>query len=617
MKNTDDEPLKDGGPEVNEYHSTPAAPLPGSQDCYESDLPVDIGAPSLQGSEADIMKNTDDEPLKDGGPEVNEYHSTPAAPPPESQDCYESDLPIDRGYAWVIVFAGLLSNVVCLGLQRAYGLLFVEFLHEYHMPVGLTSVILSLQSAFCSVSGLLTQTVMLSLLSERQTVMLGAVCGAAGTILGCFSSTLVHLILTQSVLVGTGNGMIMGPIIIIVGRYFQRYRSLAIAVATLGGNIGSMVMPILTEFLLQLFGLQGALLVLGATFLNILVFAGLLRPLEQNRRWRRRRATSAVDDQLLNNNDNNTSHTDKVKDTATAQRWSLCEGDSNSDSNPFQPHVKKTAWVSMPELTFATEITINHATTADDGEGKEEENDNKNCCELQPLKNGDMTEKDAVHSPQKKTSSCSKFLALFDFRLFTQPAFLLVLVTCSLGFVPAALFGMYLPAMAEDAGVTGHKSALLLTVFGGIGIFSRLAFGYMADMNCIRRVYLMALQVTVVCVVGLFTPLFIDFPLLVFFSVCYGLFGIVFFSLVPVVIVDLVGLDKMARTLGFVQLFQGVLTAVSHPVIGHLRDVTGKFYASYYFMSGLGLLCAALLLCTSLIIRQKPAPSPGPQTPVK
>ena len=70
---------------------------------------------------------------------------------------------------------------------------------------------------------------------------------------------------------------------------------------------------------------------------------------------------------------------------------------------------------------------------------------------------------------------------MMDFKLFKKPPFLLIIISYTLGVVPAGLFGNYLPAMAMDAGVTGQKAALLLTVFGAAGIGSRLLFGYIAD----------------------------------------------------------------------------------------------------------------------------------------
>lgn len=82
----------------------------------------------------------------------------------------------------------------------------------------------------------------------------------------------------------------------------------------------------------------------------------------------------------------------------------------------------------------------------------------------------------------KERNLLSKVLALFDFGLFRNPRFLVVLMSFSFGIVPAAHFGTYLPAMTVDKGFTGDDAALLLTIFGGVGMVARLFFGFFADL---------------------------------------------------------------------------------------------------------------------------------------
>ncbi|PVD18583.1 hypothetical protein C0Q70_21133 [Pomacea canaliculata] len=268
-------------------------------------------------------------------------------------------LPIDRGYAWVIAFSCLFCNLLSLGVQRAYGILFVEFLRMFQMSAGVTAVILSAQSAVTSIAALLTQTVVLSFLSVRQTVVMGGFLGGLGLILSYFAESIYMLYFTISVLVGLSLAMILGPAVVIVGMYFEKRRSLASAIATLGGNLGSTIMPIFAQELIDEYGGRSALLLLGGT----------------------------------------------------------------------------------------------------------------NCV----------------------------------FSLICQ--------------------------------------------------------------NIIPRPLLTALLMAACSVAGLFTPLYTSFTSLIIFCVVYGLFGPVFFSMFPVVIIDILGLKSLSTTLGFVQLFQGVVVAAVHPII--------------------------------------------------
>ena len=95
--------------------------------------------------------------------------------------------------------------------------------------------------------------------------------------------------------------------------------------------------------------------------------------------------------------------------------------------------------------------------------------------------------------PPRQKGSCSRCLAMFDFKLFKRPPFLMILVSCSLAVLPVGLYGMYLPAMAVDKGASGQQSALLLTIVGSVGIISRLGFGYLADL--VRNELLLSLVI--------------------------------------------------------------------------------------------------------------------------
>lgn len=61
-------------------------------------------------------------------------------------------------YTLIGLTACLFCNLLSLGVQRAYGILFVEFLRMFQMSAGVTAVILSAQSAVTSIAGECWQT---------------------------------------------------------------------------------------------------------------------------------------------------------------------------------------------------------------------------------------------------------------------------------------------------------------------------------------------------------------------------------------------------------------------------------------------------------------------------
>jgi hypothetical protein len=64
------------------------------------------------------------------------------------------------------------------------------------------------------------------------------------------------------------------------------------------------------------------------------------------------------------------------------------------------------------------------------------------------------------------------------------------------------------------------------------------------------------------------TRLLTSFPLFVGFAVVHGLLGGVHAVLVPILIMEDIGLEHTAKALGFFKLFAGTSAAAFHPLLG-------------------------------------------------
>ncbi|XP_025079500.1 monocarboxylate transporter 13-like [Pomacea canaliculata] len=520
-------------------------------------------------------------------------------------------LPVDRGYAWVIAFACMFCTTIGLGLLRSYGVLFVEFLRMFNMSAGMTAVILAAQAGVNSIAALLIQTVVLSFLSVRQTVVIGGFLGGLGLILSYFAESIYVLFFSFSFLLGISLSTITGPCLLIVGTYFNKRRSLASAIATLGVSTGSVVIPPYTQALIAAFGGRGSLLVLGATYMNIMVGGMLLRPFHLNKR-----RLESVDD----------ADTDKAyKSTETLPRASLrhmyrqrslsVRSRDSIDVNAIGSILSLDVIVAMPEITVEVidevsddegKTEIDHAVTTTNAHHVTDERDisvrdshsrldDDNIAVQSPALNGEGPSLKHV-TDDEEVNFCWKCLSFFDFGLFRRPPFLAIIISCSLGVVPVLMYGTYLPALASDRGLSDEEAATLLSIFGVSSFLSRLFFGFVADLNVVPRWVLMSSLMFLTTLTGMFTPLYKNYLALAVFSASYGLFAPVFFSLAPVLVVDLLGLENLSKTLGFMSLFQGIGAATAHPIIGYLRDVTGSYHPSFFFMAACGLCSSGVLV---------------------
>ena len=144
-------------------------------------------------------------------------------------------------------------------------------------------------------------------------------------------------------------------------------------------------------------------------------------------------------------------------------------------------------------------------------------------------------------------------------------------------------------APAEEAGKFNAVIGLTSTI-------SRLAFGYIADHQMIRRLTLYNISITLCGIVVMATP-FTTTPFL-FYSFC-ALFGTtcgIYVSLTSVVLTDLLGLEKLTNAFGLILLFQGLGSLVGPPLIGMLYDVYGHY--------DYGFVLAGKKLCFVFVVFQ-------------
>lgn len=70
---------------------------------------------------------------------------------------------------------------------------------------------------------------------------------------------------------------------VMVGRYFDKRRSLANGLSVAGSGVGSFLIPPILHFLIERFGIQGCILLLGAFSFHLCIAGMLYRPVPHNR----------------------------------------------------------------------------------------------------------------------------------------------------------------------------------------------------------------------------------------------------------------------------------------------------------------------------------------------
>jgi MFS family permease len=105
------------------------------------------------------------------------------------------------------------------------------------------------------------------------TYIVGSIIQLLGIFLMSISTKYWHLMLTQGILTGLGNGIFFTPTMALVATYFSDRRGLAIGLVTMGNSGGGAIYPVITRQLLPTIGFAWTSRVLGLVNLCFLLLA--------------------------------------------------------------------------------------------------------------------------------------------------------------------------------------------------------------------------------------------------------------------------------------------------------------------------------------------------------
>ena len=300
------------------------------------------------------------------------------------------------------------------------------------------------------------------------------------------------------------------PSIVMVSQYFEKRRALAMGLGTCGLGIGALILPPLTELLLETYGYFGAMLIMGAVLMNICVSGALYRPLRRPRPTK----TSTVDNragEVVQEED------DPMIEERGAFLVKSAETTDKSRNSEVAVSIKKSSCLGS-------------------------------CC--------------GARNTQQRP--------LLDIHIFRELSFDMYCLTILYFVLCYATAVMLLPAYAKEKGVDPKNSAFLLSIIGIVDTAVRIGIGFLVDLKSVkphrRHLFTAAVLVSglgVLCFV--FAQTYVE---LVIVCVVHGLARGIVISQQPVILGDLIGGARMAQSYGFVIMFQGIAALTGPPVAG-------------------------------------------------
>ncbi|CAF1215472.1 unnamed protein product [Rotaria sordida] len=560
----------------------------------------------------------------------------------------------DGGWGWIIVFASLMIHFIMDGITYSMGDVFLRpMMENLNKTRGPVSTIFGILPAITLATGPIA-TIFTNTYGCRKVTMVGACLAAAGFLASYFWANIWFYYLAIGIIGGIGFGLIYLPAIVSVGFYFESKRSFAMGIAVCGSGLGTLVFPAVMPYIINAplwFDYEGALLLEAAVIFICVIFGGLMVPLPQEpseirRVERKARAeakrqalkagttTSPNDEQqnqLLPTNQQSEIPLEEVsiiprESTAAVpveqeyqsdnkRRVSQSDVKKNdlyinnrSDKTLSRSHenVSKTVTTDIPVVVSRKDAVYQGSL-----HNIPLYNEDTNEYHRQMITTSDMTNEtmdETIKKVQKK-SFFSKIVEQIDLSLLKDAAFALFAISnflTSLGFNVPYNFANDL---AADAQVIEHKRHWIIMSIGIANCFGRVIIGYLADRRWVNRLTLYNTTLIIAGIATMFAP-FCNY--LVQTHIIYaGLFG--FFSggyvgLTSIIIVDLVGVDKLSDAFGVLLLFQGVAVAIGTPIVGTMRDAFSGFDRPYlwpYLIFGGSILLSGLILFAIPVLKRR------------
>ncbi|XP_048485305.1 monocarboxylate transporter 13 isoform X2 [Plutella xylostella] len=198
----------------------------------------------------------------------------------------------------------------------------------------------------------------------------------------------------------------------------------------------------------------------------------------------------------------------------------------------------------------------------------------------------------------------SALASMLDVSLLKDPAFMMMGVSNVFGMAGLYVPFVYIVDAARLNGVEPSQASFLLSIIGITNTFGRIACGWVADFPWVDSLLLNNICLIIATVSVALTPFCFSYTAYICVAIAFGLAISGYISLTSIILVDLLGLDKLTNAFGLLILFRGAAAMIGSPLAGAVYDATKNYDASFY-MAAAFFLVATLTSFSAPLFRRK------------
>nr|XP_027204048.1 monocarboxylate transporter 14-like [Dermatophagoides pteronyssinus] len=542
--------------------------------------------------------------------------------------------PPDGGWGWLVVFGSFMLHVIADGIIYSFGLFYYELDKHFGESKTATSMVVSIMNGTTYCIGPIASALTIKF-GCRIVTIVGAIFASLGFFLSTFATNIFTLYGTIGICAGFGFGLMYLPAIVIVTSYFEKRRAFATGIAVCGSGIGTAIMSPLIEYIINLYGWKGAMLIISALLINCTIFGALFKPVPltltpssssippidisttidtiqtSNSNQHSNRITNDDDDndnQIELNNESmlicleNSKSLQQQQSSMEihTQKSTTGEESLNNDNDDFI--VKQRSYSFTPgflyrEDSFYSGSLMNINNNKSDGKFSNSTSNN-NHYRMERI-NKHKTNSDCYLFKKFNFPDEIKenFCEMIDLSLMRNEIFLIFSVSNFLTSIGYHIPFIFLKDWIVDNRIgSPQETGFFTSIIGLFSTISRLVFGYISDHSFVNRLWLYTISVTFCGIVIISNTVATTYKLLAIFCAFFGITCGTYVSLTSVVLVDLLSLEKLTNAFGLILLFQGVASILGPLFIGFIYDLSGAYDTGFLVIGSLVTLSGLMLI---------------------
>ncbi|XP_067951220.1 monocarboxylate transporter 14-like [Watersipora subatra] len=479
----------------------------------------------------------------------------------------DRDIPIDKGWAWVIVAGAFCLFALQSGGFKSQGIILLELIEKYegvYSPSQLLWVF-SLKFALGSILAPLVGFLIIKS-SHRVVAAAGLILDMVGYLGLAYCTTLPAMLLSYSVIAGIGEEMMYLTPLLVSGSYFRKRKALALGIIASGSGFGYAIISYLLRFLFDNYSFGGACMLYGGFTLNFLIPVCLFRPISF---YSERGANSL---KKIKESDSSVKSGDQVLKVE-------CEDYERQRSASFS-HVESKYQVESSAFLSASNFPTSAVQESAISKSI------KNISRSETL----LRFKKSSSSPAVETRQ-EKFL----WRVIILPRFILVLISSTFFIFGGFIVFQFLPALGKESGLSKETVTIAMMIGGVVEVPCRILNGHLADLKLVTITTQYALSMLVP---GFFCLICASISGLAGISLALAgmsLIGTSVFSILPVVIGEMVGQDYVTSGMSIQLFFACISFGCTTYISGAIFDAFGSWKIIYFYIAAMMLLASTVV----------------------